>query len=132
MYPSKDARELAILLRISSEVDIVGDVSATTDNPSELIAWANILTGPEILAWRARDSGHRYVQVSARHERAPVRGNITAVLACDRHPEFWKALGLAHLTVGGCQQLRLSHLSEAWAEMPMTTADLKIPEPPTP
>jgi len=29
MYPAKDARELAILLRISRELDVVGDVTAT-------------------------------------------------------------------------------------------------------
>jgi len=80
MYPSKDARELAILLRISRELDIVGDISATVDNPSEVLAWATILTNPEIVAWRARDSGHRYLQVTANHERAPVRGRVTAVL----------------------------------------------------
>ena len=38
MYPAKDARELAILLRISRELDVVGDVTATVDNPSELLA----------------------------------------------------------------------------------------------
>ena len=27
MYPTKDARELAILLRISRELDIIGDVT---------------------------------------------------------------------------------------------------------
>ncbi|MCW2808775.1 MAG: hypothetical protein JWQ93_2730, partial [Marmoricola sp.] len=48
MYPSKEARELAILLRISRELDIVGDVSATVDNPSELLAWAAVLTRPDI------------------------------------------------------------------------------------
>lgn len=34
MYPSKEARELAILLRISRELDIVGDVTATVESPS--------------------------------------------------------------------------------------------------
>ena len=74
MYPSKEARELAILLRISRELDIVGDVSATVDAPSELLAWAYILTDATIAAWRAEDSGRRYVQVTAAHRRAPIRG----------------------------------------------------------
>lgn len=56
MYPAKDARELAILLRISRELDVVGDVTATVDNPSELLAWALILAHPQVLAWRATDS----------------------------------------------------------------------------
>ena len=43
MYPSQEARELNILIRISRELDIIGDVSATVDNPSELLAWAAVL-----------------------------------------------------------------------------------------
>lgn len=93
MYPAKDARELAILLRISRELDVVGDITATVDNPSELLAWALVLDDPEIVAWRAGDSGHRYLHVTARRSRAPVRGCITAVLHCDHHEEFWNASG---------------------------------------
>lgn len=130
MYPSKDARELAILLRISRELDVVGDVSATVDNPSELIAWANILTDPQIIAWRARDSGHRYVQVSAQHQRAPIRGRITAVLGCDQHLDFWEAMSLDKLTAGAFETLTIRQLSTAWSAMPITTSDLKIAEPP--
>jgi hypothetical protein len=126
MYPSKDARELAILLRISRELDIVGDISATVDNPSEVLAWATILTNPEIVAWRARDSGHRYLQVTANHERAPVRGRVTAVLPCEQHAEFWCALGLDELESGGREHLALTALSTAWASMPVTPADMGI------
>ena len=97
MYPSKDARELAILLRISRELDIVGDVTATVDNPSELLAWALILSRPDVLAWRATDSGYRYLHATARHKRPPIRGQITAVLPCDQHPDYWNALGLDQL-----------------------------------
>jgi hypothetical protein len=77
MYPSKDARELAVLLRISRELDVVGDISATIDNPSELLAWAHILSEPEIVGWRAKDSGHRYLQVTAEHKKAPVPATNT-------------------------------------------------------
>jgi hypothetical protein len=120
MYPAKDARELAILLRISRELDVVGDVTATVDNPSELLAWALVLAKPEIVAWRADDSGHRYLQVSAHRSRAPVRGRVSAVLACDQHPEFWTALGLGQLANGNRQALRVDALSSAWAVMPVT------------
>jgi hypothetical protein len=126
MYPSRDARELAILLRISRELDIVGDISATVDNPSEILAWATILTNPEIVAWRAKDSAHRYLQVTANHERAPIRGRITAVLPCEQHAEFWRALGLDQLESGAAEDLALSALSTAWAAMPVTPADLGI------
>ncbi|MCW2711857.1 MAG: hypothetical protein JWQ67_1308 [Marmoricola sp.] len=126
MYPSKDARELAILLRISRELDIVGDVSATVDNPSELLAWAAVLTRPDIVAWRAKDSGHRYLQVTADHRRAPVRGRVTAVLPCQQHPQYWHALGLDRLETGGREHLDISALSTAWATMPVTPADVGI------
>jgi hypothetical protein len=126
MYPSKDARELAILLRISRELDIVGDISATVDDPSELLAWATILARPTIVAWRAKDSGHRYLQVTADRTRAPVRGRITAVLPGEQHLEFWHALGLDELAPGGREQLTTKSLSDAWAAMPITPPDLGI------
>jgi hypothetical protein len=119
MYPAKDARELAILLRISRELDIVGDVTATVDNPSELLAWALVLSKPDVVAWRADDSGHRYVHVTAHRRRAPIRGQLTAVLGCDQHREFWEALGLDSLDQGERCQLRVTDLSSAWDAMPV-------------
>ena len=71
MYPSAKARELAILLRISRELDVCGDLTATVGNPSELIAWGSVLSDPKVLAWQAHDSGCRFVQVGADHHRAP-------------------------------------------------------------
>jgi hypothetical protein len=120
MYPSKDARELAILLRISRELDIVGDVTATVDNPSELLAWAEVLSDATIAAWRGQDSGHRYLQVTAEHRRAPVRGRIAAVLPCEQHTEFWQALHLDEMAPGQTRNLNLSELSAAWSAMPLT------------
>jgi hypothetical protein len=131
MYPSKDARELAILLRISRELDIVGDVSATVDNPSELLAWASILTDATIAAWRAQDSGHRYLQVTADHRRAPIRGRVSAVLPCEHHLEFWRALELDRLEPGSTRTLTMGDLSAAWATMPITPPDAD-PAPPVP
>ena len=135
MYPSQHARELAILLRISRELDIVGDLSATVDDPSELVAWAAILgdTGaPAVTAWRAHDSGHRYVQVAADHQRAPIRGHVAAVLPCERHREFWSALGLDPLEPGTNRTLEVAALSAAWAVMPIAPpeADASAPSPP--
>lgn len=120
MYPPRDARELAILLRISRELDIVGDVTATVDNPSELIAWALVLGDPEVVAWRARDSGHRFVHVTARRSRAPIRGWVTAVLRCEHHDAFWNALGLGQLADGDRRPLATQDLSAAWAVMPVS------------
>ena len=120
MYPAKDAHELAILLRISRELDIVGDVTATVDNPSELLAWALVLSKPAIVAWRADDSGHRYLQVTADRNRAPIRGRVAAVLPCEQHQEFWTALGLDQLDNGDRQVLNVDALSSAWAVMPIT------------
>jgi hypothetical protein len=119
MLRARDARELSILLRISNELDILGDVTVTVDNPSELLAWARTLDRPAVLAWRAKDSGHRYAQVAAEHHKAPVRGLITAVLHCDRYTEFWDALALTELANGQCRKLTLDDLANAWAEMPL-------------
>lgn len=118
MYPARDAREMAILLRISRELDIVGDITATVDNPSDLVAWTLVLSDPHVLAWRATDSGHRYLQASARHRRAPIRGDITAVLHCEQHPDFWDALELTGLQPGGRRELTTDTLAAAWATMP--------------
>ncbi len=124
MYPARAARELGILLRISRELDIVGDVTAIVDNPSELVAWATTLTDPTLLAWRAADSGSRYLQVSATHTREPIRGKVTAVLHCDQHPEFWRELSDNHdLEVGDRVPLTLANLSRAWQAMPLTPPD---------
>lgn len=120
MYPAKDARELSVLLRISRELDVVGDVTATVDNPSELLAWALVLADREILAWRADHSGHRYLQVTAHRNRAPIRGCVTAMLPCDKHEEFWNALGLSQLAVGDRRPLSVEALSAAWEVMPVT------------
>ena len=120
MYPAKDARELAILLRISRELDIVGDVTATVDNPSEMLAWALVLSKPAIVAWRADDSGHRYLQVTADRSRAPIRGRVAAVLPCEQHQEFWTALGLDQLANGDRRTLEIDALSAAWAVMPVS------------
>ena len=48
MYPSENARQLSILLRTSRELDIVGDVTATTDNPSS--------SSPGLTSFRSRQS----------------------------------------------------------------------------
>jgi hypothetical protein len=48
MSTSFDAHQLATLLRISSELDIIGDVTATVATPSELLAWAHALPEPTI------------------------------------------------------------------------------------
>lgn len=121
MYPARPARELGILLRISRELDIVGDLTAVVDNPSELLAWATTLTDPVVTAWRATGSGSRYAQVSAAHTQEPVRGQITAVLHCDQHPEFWQEL--THDHEPGCGEdhpLTPADLSRAWQAMPIT------------
>jgi hypothetical protein len=123
MYPSKDAREVAILLRISRELDVVGDVTATVDNPSELLAWATILANPDVIAWRSQDPDHCYLQVTADHRGAPVRGRVAAVLPCEHHQEFWRALGLETLEPGMAKHLGIDDISDAWSVMPFAPPD---------
>lgn len=125
MYPSPEAREIGILLRISRELDVCGDLTATVDNPSELIAWARVLADPTVLAWRPQDSGARFIQVSADHHQAPVRGHVSAVLACEQHAHFWDALHLEDLLPGSTRSLRVADLAKAWETMPLT-----LPESP--
>jgi hypothetical protein len=131
MYPSPEAREVGILLRISRELDVCGDLTATLDNPSELIAWARVLTDPTVLARRPQGSGARFVQVSADHHQAPVRGHVSAVLACEQHAHFWDALHLDDLEPGDTRSLRVADLAKAWEAMPITPPDARVvPEPP--
>jgi hypothetical protein len=127
MYPSPDARELTVLLRICREIDVVGDVTATVDSPSELLAWASVLSDAQIVGWRAKDSGHRYVQVTAERRTAPVRGRVTAVLPCEQHRQFWDALGLGDLSPDGNEHIDVAALSKAWSAMPVTPSELELP-----
>lgn len=121
MYPSDDTRQLGVLLRISRGVDIVGDVSVSVDDPSELLAWANTLVAGGVLAWRGRDSESRYVQVAATHHRSPIHGKVTAVLNCDRHRAFWaELLDGADLEPGTERALSVEALARAWEAMPLT------------
>ncbi|MDQ3763551.1 MAG: hypothetical protein M3460_18560 [Actinomycetota bacterium] len=116
MVTFTNAQQLSTLLRISSELDIVGDVTATVDNPSALLAWAHALPEAAICAWRAEDSGNRYVQVSATCHRTPLHGQVTAVLTADDHRPFWSALlPKADLAAGEEQPLPLSTLVAAWS-----------------
>jgi hypothetical protein len=118
MYRSADTRQLSVLLRISSDLDIIGDVTARVDNPADLLAWASTLPEPTICAWRAT-SGKTYVQVSSHHDRAPIHGLITAVLSCEHHGEYWNTLVQGNDPKPGQQQpLHINDLSSAWDHMP--------------
>lgn len=124
MYPSADARQLLILLRIGADLDIVGDVTVTVNDPSELLAWANLVPEPAFLAWRATDSGRRYIHVTANHQRTPVHGQITAVLRAEDHRAFWdKLLPGADLEPGTEQTLIRRDLTRAWNATPITPPD---------
>ena len=116
MVTSPNPQQLFTLLRTSSELDIVGDVTATVDTPSALLAWAHALPEPTVCAWRAEDSGHRYVQVSASCHRTPLHGQLTAVLSGEDHRPFWSALlPEGDLAAGEEQLLPLSALVAAWS-----------------
>lgn len=120
MNLTRTANDLGILLRISRELDVVGDITAVVDSPSVLLAWATTLTRPTVLGWRAADSGRRYLQVSARHDRAPIRGQVAAVLECDQHPAFWNQLTEARdLEPGDRTPFSLAQLAQAWETMPL-------------
>lgn len=116
MLTSPNPQQLSTLLRMSSALDIVGDVTATVDTPSALLAWASALPEPTICAWRAEDSGNRYVQVTATCHRTPLHGQVAAVLTGDDHRAFWSALvPQGDLAAGDEQLLPLSALVAAWS-----------------
>ncbi|HZA18624.1 MAG TPA: hypothetical protein VE645_17360 [Pseudonocardiaceae bacterium] len=116
MSTSIDTQQLSTLLRISSELDIVGDVTAAVTSPSALVAWAYALPEPTICAWRAEDSGNRYVQITAACHRSPVHGRVTAVLTADEYYPFWIALlPDGDLAAGDERIIPLSTLAAAWS-----------------
>ena len=59
-------------------------------------------------------------------------GHITAILHCERHPEFWEALSLASLNPGDRRELAPGTLSEGWAIMPLTPESSGQEAPPQP
>ena len=124
MSPSADERQLAVLLRISQSLDIVGDVSATVDNPSELLAWANVIPEPIIFAWRGHVSGNRFVHVTGVNGTNPIHGRVTAVLRADRHPAFWNALiPEGDLAPGDERTVTAPQLAKAWEATPIEVPD---------
>jgi hypothetical protein len=123
MLTSPNAQQLSTLLRISNGLDIVGDVTATVDSPSALLAWAYALPAPTICAWRAEDSGNRYVQVAATCSRTPLHGQVAAVLPGDDHRSFWSALlPGGDLAAGEERFLPLSALAAAWSTITVESA----------
>ncbi|MBV8541639.1 MAG: hypothetical protein JO063_15450 [Pseudonocardiales bacterium] len=130
MSTSIDAHQLSTLLRLSSELDIVGDLTATVANPSDLLAWAHALPEPSICAWRAEDSGNRYVHVTAACHRNPVHGRVTAILTGDDHRSFWVALlPEGDLAAGEERLLSLSALATAWSALALEPSAENTPEP---
>ncbi len=119
MYRSEAAHRLSVLLRISRELDIVGDVTATVDNPADLLAWADTLPEPTVCAWRAH-SGNRYLQVTSPYQHDPIHGRVTAVLAAAEHEQFWKQLlPASDLSPGQEKPLTPQDLASAWAALPV-------------
>ena len=124
MPSSADERQLAVLLRISESIDIVGDVSVTVANPSELIAWANVLRDPNIFAWCGHASGKRFVHVTAVNSSDPVHGRVTAALRADGHMSFWKALiPEGDLAPGDERTITAQQLAKGWEATPIEIPD---------
>lgn len=121
MHQFSDARQIGVLLRIGSDLDIVGDVSVVASNPAEVLAWANVLDNPAIRSWRSTSTGDRYIHVTATSTRSPVHGRITAILTGNQNRTFWDALHPDHdLEPGEHRELSRAALSQAWADMPLS------------
>jgi hypothetical protein len=123
VHESSEERQMGVLLRISQTIDVVGDVSLTVANPSELIAWATTLSDPMIFAWRGHMSGNRFVHVTAVHARTPVHGRVTAALEADDHLSFWNALVAGDLEPGDERSLTAKDLADAWDATPIDLPD---------
>jgi hypothetical protein len=52
-----------------------------------------------------------------------VRGQVTAVLQCQQHRQFWDQILPEDLTPGTERQLTDDELSAAWSAMPITAPD---------
>ena len=53
-----------------------------------------------------------------------MRGQVSAVLACEQHPHFWDALHLDDLLPGRSRSLpQRADRAEAWEAMPLTLPD---------
>lgn len=115
---------MGVLLRLSQSIDVVGDVSVTVANPSELLAWANTLSDPGIFAWRGHISGNRFVHVTAVNGSNPIHGRVTAVLRADQHIHFWKTLiPDGDLEPGDELSLTAVQLADAWDSTPIDVPD---------
>ena len=114
--PSNRAHQIAVLLRASRELDVIGDVSVVVDSPGELIAWAGLLPSPTMIIWRAEETGRRYVCLTAMHREAPIRGRIMITLDGDRHPGLWRRLlaGRGELPPGTEHVADAGRLIDAW------------------
>ncbi len=125
MTTSSDSRQLGALLRFSRSIDIVGDVSVTVADPSELLAWATALTSPSIFAWRGHVSGKRFVHVTAVSTADPVHGRITAAIRADDHLDFWTSLlDDGDLEPGDERTLAVLDLADAWESLPIEVPDV--------
>ncbi len=117
---SNNQHQIAVLLRASRELDIIGDVSAVVDSPGELVAWAGLLPSPTVIAWRAEETGHRHISLSATHRGAPIRGQVMITLDGDRHRGLWRRLltltdgGWGDLPPGTERVCNTSDLVNAW------------------
>jgi hypothetical protein len=120
VYGSADLHELSMLHSSSGlDINVVGDVTATVDGPTDLLAWAKELSAPRIVIWRAH-SGGRYIQVTASATASP-GGRVSALLCCDPHPHFWNELvDTSDLTAGRERVLSPRDLSRtcAWDAIP--------------
>lgn len=131
MYLSEEAHEFAVLLGISREVHIHGDVAATVDDPCEFVAFATMLSAPEITAWTGSSSARGSIQACADRTGPPVHGRITVVLACEQHPIFWNALSrrLDRIEPHTTRHLTIADLTEAWSTMPTAPPPVVVEKP---
>lgn len=122
-YQDHAARQILILLRVSDDIDIIGDTNVTVTNPPELLAWTELLEAPTIIGWRSLEAGHRYIHVETFHDAPPIRGTISVSLTGDDHREYWNELFPGDLVNGQELNITIKDLAKAWEKMPLIPPD---------
>ncbi|MGB3829917.1 MAG: hypothetical protein WA962_14210 [Ornithinimicrobium sp.] len=106
------------LLQGADDLDICGEVAVVVDEVYDVGAWVQALPDPRVLAWRDKDNGERYVQVSAEHGLPQIRGPVAVWwLARGQHPFWVTLLDGEDLEPGVERELTCHHVLAALARL---------------
>lgn len=112
------------LLQVASGMGILGVIRLAVDEIYDVGAWVQVLPDPQVFARRDKDTGTRYLHVSAQHRGPPIWGAITVCWCCKNAHPFWtRLLAGDDLAPGDERELSTHHILA-------TLARLRIAHPP--